>query len=74
VDGTLTPIDRVAADRPFYSGKHKKLAKAIHVLQIRENKRARVLRHLAGEGAGDGGGAAGDAQPLVDVFQVGAHG
>jgi hypothetical protein len=22
VDGTLIPIDRVAADRPFYSGKH----------------------------------------------------
>jgi hypothetical protein len=26
------------------------------------------------ECAGDGGGAAGDLQPLVDVFQVGAHG
>jgi uncharacterized glyoxalase superfamily protein PhnB len=25
-DGTLIPIDRVAADRPFYSGKHKKQA------------------------------------------------
>src|ERR1700751_1770564 len=24
VDGTLISIDRVAADRPFYSGKHKK--------------------------------------------------
>jgi hypothetical protein len=23
IDGTLIPIDRVAADRPFYSGKHK---------------------------------------------------
>ncbi|CCH29381.1 IS5/IS1182 family transposase [Actinosynnema sp. NPDC047251] len=23
VDGTLIPIDRIAADRPFYSGKHK---------------------------------------------------
>ena len=22
VDGTLIPVDRVAADRPFYSGKH----------------------------------------------------
>jgi hypothetical protein len=22
IDGTLIPIDRVAADRPFYSGKH----------------------------------------------------
>ena len=26
------------------------------------------------EGAGDGGGAAGDTQLFVDVFQVGAHG
>jgi hypothetical protein len=25
VDGTLIPIDRVAADRPLYSGKHRKL-------------------------------------------------
>ena len=24
IDGTLVPIDRVAADRPFYSGKHRK--------------------------------------------------
>jgi hypothetical protein len=24
LDGTLIPIDRVAADRPFYSGKHRR--------------------------------------------------
>ena len=24
LDGTLLPIDRIAADRPFYFGKHKK--------------------------------------------------
>jgi hypothetical protein len=43
LDGTLIPIDRLAADRPFYSGKHKKrgmnavhIAKAIHVRQARE--------------------------------------
>lgn len=23
LDGTLLPIDRIAADRPFYAGKHK---------------------------------------------------
>ena len=34
----------------------------------------RVLHHPVGEGAGDRGGAAGDTQRLVDVFQVGAHG
>lgn len=26
LDGTLLPIDRIAADRPFYSGKHHKCA------------------------------------------------
>lgn len=24
IGGTLIPVDRLAADRPFYSGKHKK--------------------------------------------------
>jgi len=24
IDGTLIPIDRIAADRPFHSGKHKR--------------------------------------------------
>ena len=24
LDGTLIPVDRVAADRPFYSGKHRR--------------------------------------------------
>ena len=23
LDGTVIPVDRVAADRPFYSGKHR---------------------------------------------------
>ena len=50
VDGTLIPVDRVAADGPFYSAQDLayppqapllpwragQLAKAIHVLQIRE--------------------------------------
>jgi hypothetical protein len=26
IDGTLIPIDRVAADRPFCSGKHRRTA------------------------------------------------
>ena len=54
LDGTLIAVDRVAADRRFYSGKHKtwrilrklrycpwcagQLTRAIHVLQIREAK------------------------------------
>ncbi len=32
LDGTLVPIDRVKADRPFYSGKHKKHGMNLQVL------------------------------------------
>ncbi|CAL9675171.1 hypothetical protein SUDANB9_07760 [Streptomyces sp. enrichment culture] len=32
LDGTLLPIDRFAADRPFYSGKHKKHGMNVQVL------------------------------------------
>jgi DDE superfamily endonuclease/Helix-turn-helix of DDE superfamily endonuclease len=32
LDGTLAPIDRVAADRPFYSGKHKKHGMNLQVM------------------------------------------
>ena len=32
VDGTLIPIDRLAADRPFYSGKHKKHGMNLQVI------------------------------------------
>jgi len=32
VDGTLIPIDRVAADRPFYFGKHKKHGMNLQVI------------------------------------------
>src|SRR2546429_8684636 len=32
VDGTLIPIDRVAADRPFYSGKHRKHGMNLQVI------------------------------------------
>ena len=31
-DGTLIPIDRVAADRPFYSGKHKRHGMNLQVI------------------------------------------
>jgi hypothetical protein len=24
IDGTLIPVDRIAVDRPYYSGKHKR--------------------------------------------------
>jgi hypothetical protein len=32
LDGTLIPIDRVAVDRPFYSGKHKKHGMNLQVI------------------------------------------
>ncbi|MEW2079594.1 IS5 family transposase [Streptomyces sp. NPDC013433] len=32
LDGTLLPIDRIAADRPFYSGKHKKHGVNVQVI------------------------------------------
>lgn len=31
-DGALVPIDRVAADRPFYSGKHKRHGVGVQVI------------------------------------------
>ena len=32
LDGTLIPINRVAADRPFYSGKHRKHGMNLQVI------------------------------------------
>ncbi|GHF35373.1 hypothetical protein GCM10017566_05190 [Amycolatopsis bartoniae] len=32
LDGTLLPIDRIAADRPFYSGKHREHGMNVQVL------------------------------------------
>jgi hypothetical protein len=32
LDGTLIPIDRVAADGPFYSGKHTKRGMNLQVI------------------------------------------
>jgi hypothetical protein len=32
LDGTLIPIDRIAADRPFYSGKHRKHGMNLQVI------------------------------------------
>ncbi len=32
IDGTLVPVDRVAADRPFYSGKHRRHGMNLQVI------------------------------------------
>jgi DDE superfamily endonuclease/Helix-turn-helix of DDE superfamily endonuclease len=38
LDGTLIPIDRIAADRPYYSGKHKRHGVNIQVLADRNGR------------------------------------
>jgi hypothetical protein len=38
LDGTLIPIDRVAADRPYYSGKHKKHGMNVQVIAAPDGK------------------------------------
>jgi len=38
LDGTVIPIDRVAADRPYYSGKHKRHGVNIQVLADRKGR------------------------------------
>jgi DDE superfamily endonuclease/Helix-turn-helix of DDE superfamily endonuclease len=48
VDGTLIPIDRVAADRPFYSGKHKKHGMNLQVIASPDGDILWVSRALPG--------------------------
>ena len=38
IDGTLIPIDRVAADRPFYSGKHRRHGMNLQVISSPEGE------------------------------------
>ncbi|MEU0195827.1 transposase family protein [Streptomyces afghaniensis] len=38
MDGTLLPIDRIAADRPFYSGKHKRHGMNVQVIADPQGK------------------------------------
>jgi hypothetical protein len=48
VDGTLIPIDRVAADRPFYSGKHKRHGMNLQVIASPDGSLPVGLRCLHG--------------------------
>ena len=48
LDGTLIPIDRVAADRPFYSGKHKKHGMNLQVIASPHGDIRRVSGALPG--------------------------
>jgi hypothetical protein len=47
LDGTLIPIDRVARDKPFYSGKHKKHGMNLQVIASPDGDILRVLREGA---------------------------
>ena len=51
VDGTLIPVDRVATDRPFYSGKHKKHGMSLQVIASPAGGHRVGVRGAAGLGA-----------------------
>ena len=48
IDGTLTPIDRVARDKPFYPGKHKKHGMNLQVIASPDGDVLRVPGALPG--------------------------
>ena len=47
IDGTLIPIDRIAADRPFYSGKHRRHGMNLQVNKLYASKSAAALNNPA---------------------------
>ncbi|ESP95824.1 hypothetical protein EES44_30260 [Streptomyces sp. ADI96-15] len=46
-DGTLRPIDRIAADRPFSPGKHRKHGMGVQILRSHAKTRALVEQAVA---------------------------
>ena len=48
IDGTLIPVDRVAADRPFYSGKHRRHGMNLQDISAPDGKILRVSGPLPG--------------------------
>jgi len=48
IDGTLIPIDRVAADRPFYSGKHRRHGMNLQVISSPDGEIVLVSGPLPG--------------------------
>jgi hypothetical protein len=51
IDGTLIPIDRVAADRPFYSGKHRRHGMNLQVISSPRRRHRVGIRPAARRGA-----------------------
>ena len=48
LDGTLIPIDRVAANRPFYSGKHRHHGMNLQVISVRTARSCGSLARCPG--------------------------
>lgn len=48
IDGTLIPIDRVAAGRPFHSGKHRRHGMNLHIISTPDGDIVWVLGPLPG--------------------------
>ena len=48
IDGTLIPIDRIAVDRPFYSGKHKRHGVNLQVIASPDGEILWVSGQLSG--------------------------
>ena len=48
IDGALIPIDRVAADRPFYSGKHRRHGMNLQVISAPDGELLWVSGPLPG--------------------------
>ena len=53
IDGTLIPIDRVAADRPFYSGKHRRHGMNLQVIATPDGDIVWVSGPLPASGVGN---------------------
>ena len=51
IDGTLIPIDRVAADRPFYCGKHRRHGMNLQVIASPGRRHRLGVRGAARRGA-----------------------
>jgi Helix-turn-helix of DDE superfamily endonuclease len=51
LDGTLIPVDRVAADRPFYSGNHKRHGMNLQVIASPAEGHLVGVRRAARRGA-----------------------
>jgi hypothetical protein len=61
IDGTLIAIDRVAKDRPFYSGKHKRHGMNLQVISAPDGRDPLGVRAAARQRARpDPGGDLGD--------------